>query len=136
MVEIFIVISVMAVITLISFSVYRSWQNQNVINSARQIVAQAMREAQFFAAAGKNDSEWGVKISNNQIIIFSGASFLTRNTGEDKLYDLPYGVEIIDLSEMVFNKSTGFPKESLSSTIKYGGRSAQIKINSQGIFSY
>lgn len=136
LIELLISISVVAVISTATISVYKVWQNKNLLGSTRQVVVQAMREAQSQAVSGNNDSLWGVKLNSSTIVVFSGSTYLSRDITKDRVFELPKNVEINGFDELLFSKIYGLPNTSVTTTIGYGGTNVQIKINQQGILSY
>jgi prepilin-type N-terminal cleavage/methylation domain-containing protein len=136
LVEILIVFSIMAILATTTVGVYKSWQNRNVLSSAKQTVSQALREAQALASTGTNDSNWGVKLMSKNLVLFNGASYSERNINNDKIFDLPSNILIEGLDEVTFSKISGLPGKEINITITYDGAKVNIGLNAQGVLSY
>jgi prepilin-type N-terminal cleavage/methylation domain-containing protein len=134
LVEIMTVVAILGVLSIASFSVYTTWQNKSKVSLSRTIIVQALSEAKQRASSGSNDSNWGLKYETGKVILFSGSSYLGRDSSQDKNFDLPIGVTLKDLDEIVFYKFTGLPTNTITITIVYGNETEKISINSAGVF--
>jgi len=134
-VEVMVVLAILGILGTASFSIYTIWQHKNNVSSARSVVLQALTEAKQQAISGTNDKNWGIKYNGTQIVLFSGASYLTRDTNQDKKFDWPQGIYFGGLDEFIFLKFSGLPISTGTINIFYGNENEKININTQGIFS-
>lgn len=135
LVELIFVLAILFILGVSSISIYKVWQTKNSISSSKSVVLQSLYEAKENALLGINDSNWGIKKIDNKIILFSGNSFLERNSSKDKIFDLVKNSNISNLDEIIFNKFDGLPSNMLTIVFYGEGNSEQIVINAQGIFS-
>lgn len=135
LVELIFVLAILFILGVSSISIYKVWQTKNSIYSSKSVVLQSLYEAKENALLGINDSNWGIKKIDNKIILFSGNSFLERNSSKDKIFDLVKNSNISNLDEIIFNKFDGLPSNTLTIVFYGEGNSEQIVINAQGIFS-
>lgn len=135
LVELIFVLAILFILGVSSISIYKVWQTKNSISSSKSVVLQSLYEAKENALLGINDSNWGIKKIDNKIILFSGNSFLERNSSKDKIFDLVKNSNISNLDEIIFNKFDGLPSNTLTIVFYGEGNSEQIVINAQGIFS-
>lgn len=135
LVELIFVFAILVILGTSSLSVYRVWQTKNTTSSTKMIVLQSLYEAKENALFGVNDSNWGVKYTSNDIILFSGNSFLERDVAQDKIFNLAKNSDILNLDELIFNKFDGLPSDT-PTIIFYGEDSSeQIIISAQGVFN-
>ena len=134
--ELLLSISLIAVLAGLSMPIYQSFQANNDLDVTINTAVQSLRRAQTLSREVSLDDNWGVYIDNTQIIIFKGISFseLGRDTGYDEVFEIPINTNISGLSEVVFEKMTGFPQSEDVGTITIGSRN--IYINDKGVVSY
>lgn len=135
LIELLVVIGILSVILVSGFSLYKVWQNRSSVSDAESIVLSALRESSSMANLGSNDSQWGVKYLSNKLVVFSGSDYVSRNTTQDKFFELPAGVSLLGLDELIFEKFTGLPQSTSSIVINYGEETSQISVSEQGVFS-
>jgi type II secretory pathway pseudopilin PulG len=107
LISIFIIILLSGLFTLgIDF-----YKRQELENQAQNLL-EVLRRAQSKAISSQFDSSFGVKLESNRFILFKGDSFSTRDSQFDEVYELPAAIKIEGLSEIVFLKTEGIPKEN------------------------
>ena len=85
----------------------------------------------------KNNSSWGVLATTSQVIVFSGASFASRNPTFDESFDISPSIKISGMSEEVFAKFTGIPSASGTLILtSSNGEARTVSVNSKGTISY
>ncbi len=136
LIELVVVFGIISVVGVSGFSVYKVWQNSNKLENGSMVLVASLREARNNAWLGKNDSDWGVKYTNNELIIFSGSNYSNREDSMDIVFDLPIGVLIDGLEELIFYKFTGSPSEILNIKVIYGEKDLEISFNEFGVFDY
>ena len=133
LVEILVVIGIIALLSALTFPLFRNFQKQtDLIDSAEKIVS-ALRLAQYKTLASDQDDQWGVFFSTstslNQYVLFKGQNYQSRDASFDTVYQLTKLVEIQEInlnqsSEVVFNPVIG-------STDQFGDILIRLKNNHQ-----
>ncbi len=123
---------------IIGFSVplYQSFQFGSELEAAVDETTRAIRSAQVFSQEAKNDSEWGIRIQNNTVILFQGASYASRDPIYDQEYTISEEITVTGLNEFYFQKDSG--EASTTGTITYtlNSNSRQLSINAKGTITF
>jgi len=136
-VEIIIVISILIVFIVASDLAFRNFNSKSNLEIATNSVVQTIRQAQSNSEKGKEDSGWGVFVSDGLIIIFSGDSYAGRDNGFDQRISLPSGVTASGLGEIVFTKIFGNTNDTGTIVLSQVNQEAKnIIINEKGVVSY
>jgi prepilin-type N-terminal cleavage/methylation domain-containing protein len=137
LIELLLVISIIAILGVVVASVgLRFTASNNLENKVNEIIS-SLRTAQINAMIGKEDSNWGVIVSGDEIVLFAGNSFsdLGRDTTYDQSFSIPGSISISSF-EVVFTKPGGTPSStqviSISSEV---GESATVSVNEVGIIN-
>jgi len=86
-----------------------------IIERQTELLRHNLEKARDFAITGKLDSSWGVKFDSEELdcqscyALFKGESFDQRNTDYDSFFNLPEGIDLEGMKEVVFEKGTGNP---------------------------
>lgn len=132
-IEVLIVVTITAIIGASAISLSSNFLNSNNFKNKTNEIVSLLRFAQINSMAGKEDSSWGVKISENKITLYKGNSFETRESPFDSTYDIPQTVSITQ-GDYVFEKLTGNPDSTATITVQSNaGDSANISVNEIGI---
>lgn len=135
--EILLVVGIIAVISAFSIPVYETFKNRNDLSLATTLSANALHRASELAMASDGDTSWGVKFVTSSIIIFKGASYISRDPNFDEKSDLSSNILINDTNEVLFQKYSGFPSaESTTTLTSTNGENATIYVNLKGIIIY
>jgi len=134
--EVAFVLGVLALFAAIVGPVYRSLQTKNNLSIATTSVVEAIRRAQTLAENGKADLTWGVNLTSGNLTVFAGSSFASRQSAYDENLNLPGGIAVSGLSQIVFNKLTGLPQSTGTTTISNAFGCSQIGINAAGTVNY
>jgi len=134
--EILLSVGIIALISGITAIVYSSFQVKNNIDLAQIVTAHTLRRAQIQAQTGDGDDTWGVYISSTEIIQFKGASYATRDSAFDEIYDYPSNMNRSGLQEVVFSKVFGKPSTTGTITFTTTNETRNVSVNSMGIVSY
>ena len=134
--ELIIVIGILSLFLAVSssgFSIFKSHSNLEITTNG---VVEAIRLAESSAQSGKGDSKWGVEILSNQVVIFKGDTYASRNASFDEFFNFPGGISASGLAEIVFEKITGKTANvgDISILNSYGEQ--KLTINSYGIINY
>jgi len=137
MIELLMSIALITLIAGIGIPVYQSFQVKNDLDVATNNWVQTLRRAQTLSEAMDGDSTWGAKIQSGSIILFKGSSYALRDTTYDENFDMPSALTPSGLSEVVFDKLTGFPQTTGTTTLTTTTNETRtITINSKGILNY
>lgn len=135
--EVLLVVAVFGAISLFSVPVYQAATSRADIRTVATHTAQSARRAQLLAQASDGDSEWGIFIQSGSLTLFRGATFATRNTAFDEVYNFPTSIVPSGVAEVVYSKVHGLP--STTGTITYTSPTTEIKtvsINAKGTVTY
>ncbi len=135
--EVLLSVVLLGMIASMSIPFYRTYLDRNELDQTTMTLAQTMRRAQFMSIAQDGDSAWGVKVSSSSILLFKGASYLTRDQNVDESTTLAPTIGFSGLSEVVFQKGSGVPSTTGTSTfILNNGDTRNVTINQKGMVSY
>lgn len=135
--EMLLVIALIALVAGSTITIFITTKNKTDLAIVQDTTVQYIRMAQSFSKAGKEDSEWGVNIDSDRIILFKGIDFDNRDIAFDEFYNYPTRVNVIGITDLYFNKITGTP--SVSGTTTLTGRSdssTTIFVNQLGLVNY
>lgn len=113
LIEVLVVVGVLVILLAISVPAFKIFNKESDLNNSAEEIINTLRLAQSKALASQEASQYGVYFSTTtsfqQYILFKGASYATRATSSDVIYNLPKSVEIyqLDFDEAVFEKITG-----------------------------
>ncbi len=143
-------------VTLVSLSAFAGTllSKQMRVNSADIALADILITAARRAQAGEANSNWGLYIpydpverTTDEIIVFAGQSYTTRDQSKDTPYAYPSGVEFISAdfsgedtptgndTEIVFQSRTGSTAQYGSVEIEIFGETRQVVITPQGFIT-
>lgn len=134
--EILIVAGIVALVISISDSVYSNFRSHNNLELATYSVVEGARHAQENSVKVKEDSSWGVEILSDQIVVFKGNSYGSRDSSFDLALMFPRGVTATGLSEIVFEKVTGVTGDTGTTTLTGTDSTREIYINEKGTITY
>lgn len=121
-----VIIGVLVTPALAGFLVRNHWRN-----TTSELLS-AFRTAQLNAMTGKRDHPWGTHISATTITLFQGASFISRVTAFDEVYEVPPSITITP-AEIVFAKLTGNPGAPATIAVQDSvGDSITVSVNAVG----
>jgi len=136
-IELILVIVFVAFLSGITIPMYGKFQTTNSLDLSVIKIVQTLRRAQILSQANDGDSNWGVSIGQDQILLFKGMSSTTRNTDFDEIFTLDNNIEFSGEQDIVFEKLTGEPQTFGS--INIAGSNNEVKtitINSKGMLNY
>lgn len=107
--EVLLSLSVLVILAGLSMPVAWSYLAQSDLEVATQVTVQSIRRAQGLALMMSEDSDWGVKIQNNKVILFKGSNFGSRDTEFDEETELDLYIQIQGPEEIIFEKFSGLP---------------------------
>lgn len=130
--EVLLAVALLASTVVILIPISRDFLLQDELNVAHNLTVKSLRSAQAQAIAGKDDSVWGVKMQNSQLVQFKGDSFATRDSLFDAVTQVSSRVSFSGRTEFVFNKTTGAPVVPGSVSLTEGNNSFTITVNAKG----
>lgn len=127
----------MAVLIAGAVPVYQTFQKENDLNLATATIAQALNRAKLMAESGIEDSGWSVNVQNNEVIIYKGLNFASRDNNFDENFTLPATVLVSGLLDENFTHFSGIPQQLGKITVASdNGKSTEISINEIGLVEY
>lgn len=135
-VELLVVIAVFAIFMGISQLGIMDYRTRGDLQTATYNIVEALRHAKANAQQVQDDSKWGVKIDNSQVVVFEGDSYVTRNTNYDQVVKLPEGIVAGGISEIIFEKVKGTTLNSGDITLTNNTTTNTITINAKGTITY
>lgn len=136
LIEVLLVVSIMAVASLIVVPISIDYQQRNDLDTSQITFAQSIRRAQQISMSGEGDSAWGVNAISGEIIIFKGNTYATRDVTYDENYDISLGVTLSGQLEYDFAKITGLPAQTGTAIFTDNSYQKQVVVNAKGIVNY
>ncbi len=136
-IEVLLSVVLLSMIAGMSVPFTRIFLERNDLDQTTMTLAQTFRRAQFMSIAQDGDSAWGVKVTPSAILLFKGASYVTRDQLLDESTSIVPSIQFSGLDEVVFQKGTGIPSTTGTST--FTARSNEIRnvtINQKGMVNY
>lgn len=136
LIELLLVTGVITIILAIGTPLYISLSNSTQYDAAMNILVQDLYQAQSYSRNRNQDAQWGVAISNQKIVLFSGSSYASRNTALDITYDVPAAIVMSGSSQIVYSKLYGLPTTTAVFNFSGGGKSGSVTVNNKGMVEY
>lgn len=136
LIEVLLSIFLVGICAAITIPVFINYQTKNDLDSAVNTSAQVLRRAQSLARAVEGDSQWGVKFQSSSIILFKGSVFSGRDANFDENYGISPNIVIGGNSEIIYNKFSGSPGTTGSTTLTLGNDSKTLSLDSNGTITY
>lgn len=136
LIEVMVVVAVFLIFMAVSEWGIFNFGFHGDLETATNDLVQSLRHAKSNAQQVQGDAKWGVEIIGNQITVFQGNTYATRNTNYDQTINLPNGVTTGGLTEIVFEKVNGTTVNSGTITLTNNFGTNTITINAKGTVSY
>lgn len=133
LIEVMLVMALLAILAGLSSPFYGRFIFSQEVSVVRDELQGSFAKAQMYSMTGKDNSLWGVALSNGKITLFQGNSFAGRNQSVDESYVVHSRVTITGLTEVVFAHATGRPSVSPTITLSGNGSTEVIQMNSEGV---
>ena len=130
--ELLLSVAIVALLAGLSLPVYRTLRQKNDLDIATTTIAQSLRRAQILSQAVDGDTTWGVNAQSNNIVIFKGTSYATRDATFDETFDVPTTIGISGSTEIVFAKFTSLPQTTGTINLSTSNDSRSVTINEKG----
>ena len=125
--------SLLGIILISSFLVLNRIKiSKNYIKIYETTTIEVVKKAQFLSLTNSENSEWGVKFKNNDVILFKGSSYLNREKDSDVIYKTNDWVKFEGLDEIVFEKLTGKPNAVGNILLTSSLETAVLTVNENG----
>lgn len=136
-IEMLLTLAVISVIVALSAPVYQSFQVRNDLDIAVNTISQSFYRAQVQSQSVASDTTWGLNIHSGGITIFQGENYDKRVEAFDETFDLPTSITPSGLTEVVFNKLSGWPMSTGTVILNSStNETRSIKINPKGMVDY
>jgi len=136
-IELMLTIAIIAIIASFSLPVSISFMNKNNLDIAANSFSQDMHQAQTYAKAMKNDSQWGVKVNTGEVVLFKGSTYTGRDTAYDEIISISSSIIPGGTTEYVFNKFTGDLPSGYSMTLTSVDNDIKtIDVNRKGMVQF
>ena len=116
--------------------IYSRMQQDSDLQANTQLTLQAVSLARSNTAGAFVDSGWGVYFQGQQVIVFQGNNYASRNTTYDVQFSLLGNYTLSGTNEITFSKNNLKPNTGGSITISNGNLSQILTINALGTVEY
>jgi prepilin-type N-terminal cleavage/methylation domain-containing protein len=116
---------------------YRTFMVRNDLDIATIGIAQNLRRAQALSQSADGDTSWGLHVGVGSILVYKGASYVSRDSLYDENTSMPTTIVPTGLSEVTFSKVVGTP--SATGTFMLTSQSNEtrnVTINQKGMVDY
>lgn len=96
-------------------------------------VQSAVEIASLRAQTGYHDADHGVKLLEDQYVLFEGPSYALREEAHDSIVPLPSTVSLTGPDEFVFSKITGTATATGTLTVANGNMERSMTIRTTGV---
>ncbi|NCN25408.1 hypothetical protein COT94_03530 [Candidatus Falkowbacteria bacterium CG10_big_fil_rev_8_21_14_0_10_37_14] len=142
LIELLITLTVASLVIATAWPLWGGLTGEAILREQGFRATQLIRKLEEAAAAGLGNSQHGIKLMNNQLILFRGSNYASRIIAYDQVLDM--GVNGLAVSwqltgsgsvdEVIFSKGTGVPSRSGQIVITDADNfKATIDINSIGL---
>lgn len=130
-IEVILVVSLAMIVgaTAAWFSLHFLSERQTILSA--DMLQASLEQAHLYALSGKADTAWGITQQGSTLVLFAGNAYAERSPEWDEVWDLPQGVTVSGLGEIMFEKITGAtvaksfriegPTQTLSGTMNQEG---------------
>jgi prepilin-type N-terminal cleavage/methylation domain-containing protein len=132
-IEFLIVISIIAVLLILTVPLGLDFYRNQQLDSVTQEVLQNLRRAHIDAMSQSGYS-FGAQFGSEEYVLFQGESAATGENEE--IFDIPGAISFSGINEVVFSKLTGEPSITGDINITNGISTTTISINSLGRLAY
>ncbi len=133
LVEMLIVVGLITLLAAISFPIYKNFIEVSQIDNTTRDLQETLRRANGKSQASDFNSRWGVHITSKAFVLFSGSSWLSRDTSYDENHPAGWGINISSsVPDIIFTKN-GTTTTIGTITINGGtGNNKIINVNGEG----
>jgi prepilin-type N-terminal cleavage/methylation domain-containing protein len=135
--EVLLSMALLAMIAAMIVPAYRTFMVRNDLDVATVTLTHNLRRAQSLAQAADGDMTWGVHVGVGSILIYKGASYVSRDSTFDENTSIPTTIVPTGINEINFSKALGMPNATgtfiLTSQIN---EVRNVTINEKGMVNY
>ena len=134
LIELLLVIAIILLVSVPTAAFSTSFIHQISVRDSSEALIGMLREAQILSMLGKEDSVWGVKKQEENLILFRGNDFSSRDYSFDQTVKINNNVNVVGFDEVSFSRYEGLPAMVLPSvSIVWGNMSESFSLNAEGI---
>lgn len=132
-IELIMIVAFVSIIGATAIPIGSGFLVRNHLRNKTSELVSSLRTAQLNSLSGKENSQWGVNIESNSMVLFKGSSFIGRDQSFDELFTIPASITITPV-EVVFDKVTGNPNTAATITIQSNANDIRtVAINQVGV---
>ncbi len=137
LIEVLLSVAIIAMLVGVSLPIYETYARRNDLDLTVQGTAAMLRRAATYARAMNKDSIWSVKVEPTKLTLFQGATFVSRDTANDEVIQIPGSVVPSGVSEIQFAKLSATPNTTGSITLTSSTNDVRtVTINAKGSVDY
>jgi len=136
MIEILLVIALISVVSGLGLRLPYLFAPEQMHEADMFAVVTAMYRAQTLAAAGRDDNDWGVRVSADDVTVFRGESYDERDETVDELLTLESDIVLTGAEEVLFRKGSGTPAEAATVSLRFGTQEGFVTVSEYGVIDY
>lgn len=112
LIELVVVIAISVLLVLLTVSFFRSFRNSQVLQGETSQALSIIHKAQSYTLNSQSDSEYGVRVNGDQLILFKGLVFASSSpSNEAYVLQSAVGIASTTLSgggtDIIFDRLTG-----------------------------
>jgi prepilin-type N-terminal cleavage/methylation domain-containing protein len=135
--EVLLSITLLSIIGGMTIPMYRTFMVRNDLDISIMTIAQNLRRAQALSESGDGDTTWGVRVGVGSILIYKGASYISRDSSFDENTSIPTTIIPTGINEVVFSKMTGMPNATGTFILtSQNNETRTVTINEKGMVDY
>ena len=108
LIELLLVVAIVSILGVSGSAIGQRFLVTNYLENKTNELASILITAQLNSMSGKENSQWGVSVSGNQMTLFKGDSFATRDSSFDMSFSIPNSISVTS-DEVVFSRVVGEP---------------------------
>ncbi len=134
LIELLLVVAIMGIVSVATFPLGVNFNRRNQARNTRDTIVSYLNTARSFAMAGRHSNSWGVQITEDEVVLFSGASYESRDEALDQEFSFPAFLTITPSPlTLIFEKEVGVTTEQIIHIEDADGSIDIISISSQGL---
>ncbi len=133
LIELLLVVAIVSIIGVSGSAIGQRFLVTNYLENKTNELASILITAQLNSMSGKENSQWGVSVSGNQMTLFKGNSYITRDPSFDTSFNIPGSISITN-DEVVFSRVVGEPDVVATYILTANdGSSSTVTVNEVGV---
>lgn len=131
--ELILVIALVIILGLSTVPFSSRFYTQNAVSNTVDQITSELRKSQMYAMSSRQSANWGVHYGSNQIVLFQGTSYASRNANFDEKFTVNTAVTVSGLTDVIFMRTTGTPSATPTIIVSGAGDTATVTVNSEGV---